>query len=498
MLCLEVREITMQFPAVRALDGVSLAFEKGEVHGIIGENGAGKSTLMRILAGLQAPTSGEVLISEPELHAVNLHSVRDALKLGIAMIHQELNLVDTLSVAENVFLGREPHTLGTLDRKTMNARTAELLREVAAEFAPDTLVGDLSLAQKQLVEIAKALSCEASILIMDEPTAVLSDHETNVLFELIGRLKAQGVTVIYISHRLPEVERICDRITVLRDGKLIKTVFRGEASQTEMASLMVGRDLEEVFPERAAVRPEEPAIRVRGLSDGVLLAGIGFEVRPGEVVGLAGLMGSGRTEIGEALVGLRKRVSGTIELNGREARPSSPRAAAKLGIAYVSEDRKDAGLLLPMDVVENTTLANLSAYARPTLRKGHEQRAAEGWVKKLDIRAGNLRAPVLFLSGGNQQKVSLAKWLEVGPKVLILDEPTRGVDVGAKGEIYRLISQLASDGMACLVISSELPELIGLCHRILVLRNGRVVGELNGEGATEEAIMVLAAGVEAA
>ena len=484
---LEVRDIVVQFPAVRALDGVSLDFEEGEVHGIIGENGAGKSTLMRVLAGLQEPTSGSVLCGGEVKH---FRFVGDAVNEGIAMIHQELNLVDTLTAAENVFLGKEPHRFGVLNRAEMNAKTAEYLKRVGASFGPEIEVGKLSIAGKQLVEIAKALSYEASILIMDEPTAVLSEAEAQTLFALIADLKGKGVTVLYISHRLAEVEQICDRISVLRDGKLVQTVGKGESSQSEMASFMVGRPLGDMFPAKTHPPQDNPVLSVRNLSDGLRIFGVDLDLRPGEIVGVAGLIGSGRTELAEMLVGLRKTNVGELS--------KSPGEAAKRGLAYVSEDRKDSGLVLSMDVVENITLANLNAYARPILNKNQEERAAKGWVQKLDIRVGDLRAPVLFLSGGNQQKVSIAKWLELGPKILILDEPTRGVDVGAKRELYQLIHDLAEQGMACLVISSELPELIGLCHRILVMRQGKVVGEVAGEEMSEEGIMMLAAGVQAA
>ena len=484
---LEVRDIVVQFPAVRALDGVSLSFEEGEVHGIIGENGAGKSTLMRVLAGLQEPTSGSVLRNGEVKH---FRFVGDAVNEGIAMIHQELNLVDTLSAAENVFLGKEPHRFGVLNRAEMNAKTTDYLKRVGASFGPQIEVGLLSIAGKQLVEIAKALSYEASVLIMDEPTAVLSETETQNLFALIGDLKAKGVTVLYISHRLAEVETVCDRISVLRDGKLVKTVRKGDASQSELASFMVGRPLGDMFAAKTLAPEAEPILSVQNLSDGARIFGVDMELRPGEIVGLAGLIGSGRTEVAEMLVGLRKSNASRLS--------KSPGEAANRGLAYVSEDRKDSGLIVSMDVVENITLSNLKAYARPILLKSEEEKAAKNWVQKLDIRAGDLRAPVLYLSGGNQQKVSIAKWLELGPKVLILDEPTRGVDVGAKRELYQLIHDLAEQGMACLVISSELPELIGLCHRILVMRQGRIVGEVSGDGVTEEGIMMLAAGVQAA
>jgi ribose transport system ATP-binding protein len=489
---LEVRDVVMQFPAVRALDGVSLEFEKGEVHGIVGENGAGKSTLMRILAGLQAPTSGSVSLDG---RPVRLRNVGEALRAGIAMIHQELNLVDSLSAAENIYLGREPTRAGVLNRKRMEAGAREYLEQVGAGFGPEVELGSLSIAGKQLVEIAKALSYEASVLIMDEPTAVLSEAETAKLFALIEALREQGVAVLYISHRLAEVEAICDRISVLRDGRLVRTVRRGEAGQSELASLMVGRPMADMFPPKSFPPENERLLSYRDLSDGERVRGVDLELRPGEIVGVAGLIGSGRTELAEILAGIRRGRAGK---GSAQALPKSPKQAAKHGVAYVSEDRKETGLVLSMNVIENVTLPNLDAYARPFLQKQRERDAAQSWVKRLDIRAHDLQAPVLYLSGGNQQKVSLAKWLELGPRVLLLDEPTRGVDVGAKGELYRLIHGLAQEGMACLVISSELPELIGLCHRVVVMRSGQVVGEVRGEDMTEEKIMILAAGVRAA
>jgi len=493
---LEVREVSMQFPAVLALDAVTLTFEAGVVHGIIGENGAGKSTLMKILAGLQSPTAGEIL--GPNHTPLHLKSVNDALKQGIAMIHQELNLVDTLTVAENIFLGREPTVFGRLNRAEMRKRSAEFLAQVGASFGPDVEVGRLSIAGKQLVEIAKALSYDASVLIMDEPTAVLSEKETRSLFALIRQLKEKGVAVLYISHRLAEVEEICDRVSVLRDGKLVSTVVQGQASQTELAGLMVGRPMEDMFPPKAEAPAGTAAMEVQGIDDGSYVRGVSLSIRPGEIVGLAGLLGSGRTELAEMIVGARPRAGGTVLRDGEAVRCGNPKQAARAGIAYVSEDRKESGLVLSMSVVENTTLANIDAYCRPILKKSEERRSAESWKERLDIRAHDLEAPILYLSGGNQQKVAVAKWLELGPKVLILDEPTRGVDVGAKRELYLLIHKLAQEGLACLVISSELPELLGLCHRILVMRHGKIAGEVEGDAMTEEAIMVLAAGAEAA
>lgn len=492
MPILEVRQVSKQFPAVLALDGVSLTFESGEVHGIVGENGAGKSTLMKVLSGIHPPSAGSLALDG---HELRLGGVRDATSHGIVMIHQELNLVDELTVAENIFLGREPKVGPLLDRPTMLAESEGYLAQVGAHFPPSTKVGDLSIAGKQLVEIAKAISTDASILIMDEPTAVLTEHETVALFRLIGELKAKGVTVIYISHILSELLQICDRITVLRDGKLIGTVDASSATQAGLAKMMVGRELGELFPPKSPMPSSDPILVV----DQVTVPGhsheVSFELRRGEILGLAGLIGAGRTETAEAIAGIRARSSGRILKDGQALRQATPQEGIRNGIVYVSEDRKAAGLVLDMDVVANTTLANLKSYSRGFIDKRRERAKVEEWVKKLDIRVGDLDASVLFLSGGNQQKVSVAKWLETKPDILILDEPTRGIDVGSKREMYNLIAALAAEGLACLVISSDMPELIGLCHRVLVLREGQVMGELREDELTEEGIMLLAAGV---
>jgi ribose transport system ATP-binding protein len=494
MARLEAREISKEFPAVRALDGVSISFEVGEVHGLVGENGAGKSTLMNILSGVLAPTSGEMLL---EGSLTRFRGVRDAIESGVVMIHQELNLVDELSAAENILLGREPSRFGFLDRRALLAEAARYLELVRAMFSPSIRVGDLSIAGKQLVEIAKAVSYEAKVLIMDEPTAVLSEHETEALFEQISRLKASGVTVIYISHILSEVLRICDRVTVLRDGKVVGSADAGSTTQADLARMMVGRELGDYYPEKSPVPQAAPALEVTGLSVPGRVKDVSFSVAPGEILGIAGLVGAGRTETAEAVVGARARSSGVIEVGGQRVSIDSPRAAMRHGIAYVSEDRKGLGLILEMDTPANVTLANLSEYGSPLLNFGRERRSVGDWIQKLSIRVGDRRAPVRFLSGGNQQKVSLAKWLDTKPSVLILDEPTRGIDIGSKREIYALVKGLADGGLACVVISSELPELIGICHRVIVLRRGELVGELSGESITEEAIMLLAAGVSA-
>ncbi len=493
---LAVRAVRMEFPGVVALDDVSASFRPGEAHGIIGENGAGKSTLMKILSGVQLPTEGEVL---RQGRPVRLASVREALAEGVAMIHQELDVIDDLNAAENIFLGAElASRAGLVRAREMEERSAALLARVGAAFGPRTPVGSLSVAGKQLVEIAKALNHEAEVLILDEPTAVLSERESESLFRLIHELRAEGRTLLYISHRLPEVQALCDRITVLRDGRVAARLDEGPFEQAKLADLMVGRTLGDYYPAPRGWELGEPALQAESVASEGEVAEASFTIRKGEIVGLAGLIGSGRTELAESLIGLRPR-TGSLRLLGVEVRFSSPLHAMRAGLAYVSEDRKDAGLVIDMTVEENITLANLAAHARPFISRSAEAECAEKWRKSLDIRAGSMRAPIRSLSGGNQQKAAIAKWLDAGPKVLILDEPTRGVDVGAKREIYTLIQSLAADeGMACLVISSELPEIIGVCHRTLVMREGRIVGELAGSEMTEAAIMRLAAGVEAA
>jgi len=492
---IEVRNLVKEFPGVRALDGVSLSIRAGEVHGIVGENGAGKSTLMKILSGVYQPTSGEIAVRGRKVH---LRSVHDAGGHGIAMIHQELNLVDSLSVADNIFLGREMTRLRMVDGRKTRAEAARHLDKVQAAIDPGVKVSALSVAQQQLVEIAKALSTNASILIMDEPTAVLSEREMKSLFDLISRLKSRGVTILYISHHLSEVLRICDRITVMRDGRLVKTLDAKEASERELARLMVGRELREFFPPIAPAG-SEILLQVDAVSSPPRVHGASFELRQGEILGFAGLIGAGRTELAEAIAGLRRRHGsggGTVCLRGDKIEANSPRDAVARGIAYLSEDRKGRGLTMGMGVAENITLVSLRRYCGPMLHRKREEEAARGHIERLRIRARSPRQKIETLSGGNQQKVAVAKWLEVEPKVLILDEPTRGVDVGAKREIYELIAKLAAEGRGCIFISSELPELLGMCHRICVMRGGRIVTTLNRSEASEVLIMRHAAGVK--
>lgn len=491
----EVDGVSKAFGAVRALRGVSLRLRAGEVHGLVGENGAGKSTLMRILSGLEQPTGGGLRIDgEP----VTLHGPADAQGRGVAMIHQELNLVDELSVAENLFLGREWTRFGLLDRGRMIAEARRRLEAIGSTVDPAARVKDLSIAQQQMVEIAKAVGQDARLLIMDEPTAVLTRREVALLFELIARLKSRGVAIVYISHFLDEVLRVCDRVTVLRDGEVVAAIDEpATVDEQRLANLMVGRAMSQQFPPRNQPG-DEVVLRVAGVSVAGMVHDAGFELRRGEILGFAGLIGAGRTELAEAVFGLRPRGGGWIEIDGKAVDIRSPRDAVRHGLAYVSEDRRGRGLVIGMPIADNTTLVSLQRYCRPLIRRREELEATEGHRRRLGIKLGDPRDGVGTLSGGNQQKVAIAKWLETRPRVLFLDEPTRGVDVGAKGEIYRLIHGLAEAGMACVVISSEMNELIGLCHRIAVMRGGRIAAVLDGPTATEEAIMRHAAAVSAA
>ncbi len=491
---ISTESIVKQFGPTRALDGVTLSFFAGEVHGLIGENGAGKSTLMKILSGVEQATTGLVRVNG---EAIAFRSVAEAERHGIVMIHQEQNLVDELSVADNVHLGRESTRLGFVKKAAAHAATRELLDRLDTPLDPGAKVRTLSIAQKQMVEIAKALSRRASVLIMDEPTAVLTQHETAALFKVIDQLRREGVAIIYISHILKDVLQLCDRVTVLRDGTNVAHIEpeqMKEATEQQLASLMVGRPMGKHFPPRAQVLGEL-VLKVDDLSVPDVVEHASFEVRAGEILGFAGLIGAGRTELAEAIAGLRKRSTGTIHMHGKPVKISSPRDAVRAGIAYLSEDRKGSGLTLGMSIVENTTLVSLRRYTHGLISKRAELAATNRHIQQLHIKAGNARAAVATLSGGNQQKVALAKWLETEPKLLIVDEPTRGVDVGAKEEIYRLIRSLTENGMACMLISSELNEVLGMSDKIAVMRDGVIVTTLVTTEATEERIMHAAAGV---
>ncbi|WP_231962923.1 sugar ABC transporter ATP-binding protein [Symmachiella macrocystis] len=492
---IEVARVTQRFPGVVALDDVSLAISAGETHAIVGENGAGKSTLMKILAGINCDYEGELRIAG---RAVRFTSTRDAEAAGVSIIHQELNLVDELSVAANIFLGRELRAgWGFLDDRTMHDKAGELLRRLGCEISPDTPVARLRVGDQQLVEIAKALLLENRILIMDEPTSALTGVETERLFRVIADLKQQGVTILYISHKMEEVFRLADRITVLRDGEWIATVAPAETNVTAVTHLMVGREIDaEAFAAGRAIgeevlRVENLRLAVAGSAKRWRLADISFTLHAGEILGIAGLLGAGRTELLEVLFGMAEgETEGTISLCGRTINFSHPREALQAGMALVAEDRKRLGLFENVDVGANITLSSLEKLtAGGFVSSRAEQRAAEESIAKLGIRTSGPGAAITELSGGNQQKCIIARWLRTQPQVLLLDDPTRGIDVGAKAEIYRLADELCRQGMGILVTSSELPELLTLCDRILVLSDGRLTGTFSREEATEQNLM---------
>jgi len=484
--------IVKDFGPVRVLHGVSFDLEPGRVYGLLGENGAGKSTLMKILSGYEQASGGELAVASSPCRFLDS---REAEAAGIVLIHQEFNLAEDLTVAQNVFLGRELHRHGWLDDTAMRAATREVLAEVGLHLSPDTPVRDLIVAEKQLVEIAKALSRHARLLVMDEPTATLTPSETERLFGLIRRLREQGTTVVYISHKLDEVERITDEVLVMRDGRFVTRAPTSTLTRQQMANLMVGRELVDMFPPREPVVADAPPLlRVRGLSVPGWAHDVAFDVRPGEVLGFAGLVGAGRTELFEGLLGLRPRSGGEVELAGRPVRLDNPRQAASMGLTYLSEDRKGKGLHLRLSLSDNLTLMDLDRHARPWLDLASERRALDQAIAGHGIRTRDREAPASSLSGGNQQKLAIAKVLQPDPRVVVLDEPTRGVDVGAKRDIYFLIQRLAAEGRGVVIVSSELIELIGLCHRVVVMRGGRVSATLDAAHLTEEELIAHATG----
>ncbi len=478
--------IAKSFLGVPVLRDVDLVLRAGEVHALVGENGAGKSTLLKVLAGVHRPDSGRILVRDEE---VAFAAPRDAQAAGIAIIHQEFTLLEHRTVAENVFLGREPVRRGQVDRRAMEAETRRLLAWLGEDgIEPDTEVARLSVARKQVVEIVKALSVDARVLAMDEPTAALADNEVDLLYGLVRRLRDRGIAILYVSHRMREVFDLSSRITVLKDGALVTCAPTAELSTDQVVRHMVGRPLEALYPERAS-DPGEVRIALRGAGNS-RLRNLTFDVRAGEVVGLAGLQGSGRSAIARAIWGVEPFTTGTLELDGVPTRVTSPRTAVRKGIGYVTEDRKGEGLALRQSVRDNTLLVRRAAW------RGAAARQDADLADLLDAVAVVARGPhqeVRYLSGGNQQKVVLGKWLAVKPRVLIVDEPTRGVDVGAKQALYRVLRDLAADGVAILMISSELPELIGMSDRVLVMHEGALAGELPA-GADEETVMGLATG----
>ena len=477
---------------MRVLFDVDFDLRQAEVHAVIGENGAGKSTLMKILGGYLPPSEGSITLFGEE---VNLKNSTEAEALGVVLIHQEFNLADDLTVEGNIFLGRELHSGPFTDRKTMIRQSRELLDDLKTPVDPRTQVRDLSVSQKQMVEIAKAVSRDARVLIMDEPTDVLTGTETQVLFELIYRLKESGVTVVYISHKLDEVKQVADRVTVLRDGHVVTTKPVGEVSEDELASLMVGRELSDMYPAKNEVN-EQVVFAAENVTVPGWVENASFKLRRGEILGFAGLVGAGRTELMEGILGLRPRSSGTIYRNSQEVKMRSPGNAASLGIAYLSEDRKGKGIITEMRLRPNLTLLALERYANPFIDVSAEEKALKNAVDTFEIKVPSLQAKASDLSGGNQQKVVLAKIMEIQPDIIILDEPTRGIDVGTKRQIYFFVSELASQGKACILVSSEMQELIGLCHRVVVMRSGRITGTLEGDAIGEDEIVRYATGLK--
>jgi len=488
-----VRNLSKAFPGVQALKDVQFDLYPGEVHTLVGENGAGKSTLMKILSGVYQRDSGEILINGKP---AEINNPRAAQRLGISIIHQELNLMNHLSAAQNIFIGREPRRSGgfLLDEKTINTKAKELFDMLHVDLDPRVKVGELTIAKQQMVEIVKALSFNARVLIMDEPTSPLNDTEVEELFDIIRHLRSQGVGIIYISHRMDELFRISDRITVLRDGQYMGTHRASETDLDQIISLMVGRKIDETARRVPKGKPGEVLLEVRNLNRGRLVKNVGFTVRKGEILGFAGLMGAGRTEVARAVFGADPVDSGEIYIRGRKVAIHHPRDAAKHGIGYLSEDRKRYGLAVGMPLVDNICMTDLPTFmnAMGVLRPKKMQKTSSEQVEALSIRTPSLLQKVKFLSGGNQQKVVVAKWLVKNCDVLFFDEPTRGIDVGAKQEIYQLLNELASLGKAVVMISSELPEILRMSDRVVVMCEGRITGELDGATATEEAVMKLA------
>ncbi len=494
---LEVRGLTKRFPGVLALNNVDMTLRRGEVLAVIGENGAGKSTLMKILAGVHQPDGGEILLDGDP---IRLESTRRATACGIALIHQELNLADNLDVGANIFLGREPNRFGFTDRAAIDSASSALLQRVGLDCSPRTLVRTLSIGRQQLVEIAKALSVDARILIMDEPTSSLSQQEAENLFAVMRDLRDKGTSIIYISHRLTEVHRVADRVMVLRDGENAGILEHAEIGHDAMVRLMVGRDLSQFYP-HAPHKPGQAALVVQDLTvPHQRRHRLTFTVRAGEIVGLAGLVGAGRTELLHSMFGIDPPLSGQISVAGRIIRSRTPRDAIRAGMALVPEDRKASGLIQELTVRENISLAALRDNKRAGgfLNSAFERKVADEMIARLSIRTPSAAHLTRNLSGGNQQKVVLAKWLALRPRVLLLDEPTRGVDVGAKAEIYRLMEELVADGVGILFASSELEELLGIADRVLVMKDGRIAGALDRAQMSNEAIMRLATRAEAA
>lgn len=486
---LEMKSITKIFPGVKALDDVKLQLKPGEVHSLLGENGAGKSTLIKVLGGIYSPDGGEIYIDGK---LASISTVEDAKANGISIIHQELVLVPHMTVAENIFLGREPMKLGMIDFTLMNKKTNELIESLDLEFKAKDILADLSIANQQMVEIIKAISVDSKILVMDEPTSSISDTEVEKLFEIIDQLKKKGVGIIYVSHKMSELEQICDRVTILRDGKYVDTLTMKETNRDSMVALMVGRELDNQF-----IRENSATINrifeVKNLTDKELLKNVSFHVNEGEIIGFAGLIGAGRSEVMESIFGLREYEEGSIMMEGKKINPTSPSEAMKNKIALVPENRKENGLFLEQDVRYNMTITILDEFMSLfKVDSKIEKNIVKQYMKSLNVKTPTMDYPIVNLSGGNQQKAIIGKWLATSPKLLILDEPTRGIDVGAKGEIYEIMNKLTKNGMSIIMVSSELPEIINISDRVYVMSDGEITGELSRNELTQDTIMGLA------
>ncbi len=496
---LSIRGVSKQFGAIQALTDVDFTLEKGEVHALCGENGAGKSTLMNIIAGVVQPTDGEIRVDG---EAVRISSPAAAQLLGIGLVHQEIALCPDATVAENMYMAATNRRRSLFMNYRRLERNAQTVMDQLAAIDVRRKVAELPISSQQLVEIAKALTLDCRVLILDEPTAALTETEAQQLFSIIRDLKSNGISIIYISHRMAEIFSLCDRVTVLRDGRHVCTDRIADVTPDDVVRRMVGREITQLYPDKLASADVggEMILDVDGLSDGKRFHDVCLDLRKGEILGLGGLIGSGRTEIAEGICGLRPRTGGSIRLHGKSETINTYPDAVKAGIVYLSEDRKGSGVFLDMPIARNISVLNLNALTnRAGLLNGRAEAAlAKDLVRQLGVRMGGVEAPVKSLSGGNQQKVAIAKQLAVKPKVILMDEPTRGIDVGAKTEIHRLLRELARSGIGIVVISSEMPELLGLCDRVLVVREGRIAGGLSGDDMTEEAVIRLASGISTA
>ncbi len=489
---LEMKNITKTFPGVKALDKVNFSLKKGEVHALLGENGAGKSTLMKVLNGIHQRDEGEIILRGK---SVNFNNTKEAQEAGLAIIHQELELIPYLNVAENIFLGREEKNGIFIDYKKLYQDTEDVLNMLGVNIDPKSKIKDLNIGSQQMVEIAKAVSQNAEILVMDEPTSSLTNQEIEILFKLIERLKKQDIAIVYISHRLEEVFEICDQVTVLRDGEFVGEVKTTETDEDELINMMVGRTIEDRFP-KMKFNPGEEILRVDNLSVADEIINASFSLRKGEILGVAGLMGSGRTELAKSIFGVYKNITGDIYYRGEKLKINSPADAINNGIYYLSEDRKDEGLILGLSVANNISISVLMQMlkANTFINSVSEKELAQKYIKDLNIKTPSENQLVKNLSGGNQQKVVISKLLSTKPEVVILDEPTRGIDVGAKREIYNLMQNLIDQDVAVILISSELPEVLNLSNRVIVMHEKKIMGELDAAEADQESIMRLATG----